>query len=54
LYRRLANTKEKEDEEAEHQILAIIQRKKDRSFWQRLNYALGKPQGGACFKVQVE
>jgi hypothetical protein len=26
----------------------------DRSFWQSLNYALGKPRGGACFKVQVE
>ncbi len=35
-------------------ILAIIQREKDRSFWQRLNYALSKPRGGACFKVQVE
>jgi hypothetical protein len=44
----------KEDEETEHQILAIIQCEKDRSFWQRLNYALGKPWGGACFKVQVE
>ncbi len=28
--------------------------RKDRNFWWRLNYALGKPQGGACFKVQVE
>ncbi len=54
LYCRLATTKEKEDKVAEHQILAIIQREMDRSFWQCLNYALGKPQGGACFKVQVE
>jgi hypothetical protein len=54
LYCRLATTKEKEDEEAKRQILAIIQHEKDRSFWQRLNYALGKPWGGACFKVQVE
>ena len=54
LYRRLEAAKEKEDEEAERQILAIIQREKDKSFWRRLNYALGKPRGGACFKVQVE
>ena len=54
LYRRLETAKEKEDEEAERQILAIIQREKDKSFWRRLNYALGKPRGGACFKVQVE
>jgi hypothetical protein len=54
LYRQLATAKEKEDEEAERQILAIIQREKDRSFWQCFNYALGKPRGRACFKVQVE
>jgi hypothetical protein len=46
--------KEKEDEEAAKQILAIIQREKDRSFWHCLNYALGKPRGGACFNVQVD
>jgi hypothetical protein len=50
----LETSKEKEDEEAERQILAIIQREKDRSFWQHLNYALSKPRGRACFKVQVE
>jgi hypothetical protein len=50
----LETTKEKEDEEAERQILAIILREKDTSFWWRLNYALGKPRRGACFKVQVE
>jgi hypothetical protein len=54
LYRRLETAKEKEDEEAERQILAIIQQEQDKSFWRRLNYALGKPRGGACFKVQVE
>ena len=41
LYCRLQTAKEKEDEEAERQILAIIQLEKDKSFWQRLNYALG-------------
>jgi hypothetical protein len=40
-------------DEAVKQILAIIQREKDGSFWRQLNYALGKPRGGACFKVQV-
>ena len=54
LYQRLDAAKEKEDDEAEKQILAIIQREKDRGFWRRLNYALGKPRGGACFKVQVD
>jgi hypothetical protein len=54
LYPCLETAKEKKDEEAEHQILTIIQRKKDRSFWRCLNYALGKPWGGAFFKVQVE
>ncbi len=50
----METAKEKKDEEAKRQILAIIQWEKDRSFWRRLNYALGKPRGGACFKVQVE
>jgi hypothetical protein len=53
LYNRLNVAKEKEDEEAARQILAIIQQEKDKSFLQRMNYALGKPRGGACFKVQV-
>ncbi len=53
LYNHLNVAKEKEDKEAARQILAIIQREKDKSFWQRMNYALGKPRGGACFKVQV-
>ena len=54
LYCRLEIAKEKEDEEAECQILLIIQQEKDKSFWQRLDYALGKPRGRASFKVQVE
>jgi hypothetical protein len=54
LYRRLEIAKERENEEAERQILSIIQQEKDKSFWWRFNYALGKPRGGACFKVQVE
>ena len=32
----------------------LLQQEKERCFWRRINYALGKPRGGACFKVQVE
>jgi hypothetical protein len=53
LYNCLNVAKEKGDKEAARQILATIQREKDKSFWQRMNYALGTPRGGACFKVQV-
>ncbi len=51
---RLNKAKKKEDEEATRQILAIIQTEKERRYWRRMNYALGKPRGGACFKVQME
>jgi hypothetical protein len=54
LQRGLAVAREKEDDEAERQILSIIQQEKDKSFWRRINYVLGKPRGGSCFKVQVE
>ena len=37
LYRRLEIAKERENEEAERQILSIIQQEKDKSFWCRLN-----------------
>jgi hypothetical protein len=50
LYHQLDTNKEKEDEEAECQILAIIQWEKDWSFWRHLNYALGKPRGGAALR----
>ncbi len=40
--------------ESQKKILAIIQREKDRSFWWRLNYALGKKKGGGYFKVQMK
>jgi hypothetical protein len=33
LFQRLDSVKEKEDDKAAKQILAIIQREKDRSFW---------------------
>jgi hypothetical protein len=54
LSRRLSEARAREDEEAEQQILAIIQKEKDRSFWRRLNHALGKPRGSSCFRVEVD
>ncbi len=54
LYNRLDAAKEKEDKEATTQIPAIIQREKDKSFWRKMSYSLGKPRGGACFRVQVK
>ncbi len=53
LQQRLSAATEKEDKEAEKQILAIIQQEKDSSFWRRINYVLGKRSSGPCFKVQV-
>ncbi len=44
LYHCLETTNEKEDEEAERLILAIIQQEKDRN----------KPRGGWCFNIQIE
>jgi len=46
LHRRLKAAREREDEEAEKKILQIIQREKDKQFWRRLKYALGKVSGG--------
>ncbi len=54
LYSRLDAAREREDEEAASQILAIITQEKDKCFWRRMVNALGKPRGGACFQVQVE
>jgi hypothetical protein len=51
---RLQEARRKNNEEAEKQILAFIQRERDKSFWRKLNYTLGKPRAGACFQVQVE
>jgi hypothetical protein len=53
LQRCLLQAREKDDKKAEKQILAIIQQEKDRSFWRRINYVLGKHISGSCFKVQV-
>ena len=50
----LARARDKEDSEREREILAIIQREKDRSFWRRLNYVMGKARSGSVRKVLVE
>eukprot|EP00956_Cyclotella_meneghiniana_P026049 scaffold55510_cov37-Cyclotella_meneghiniana.AAC.1 len=53
LDRRLAAARDKEDSEAEQRILQIIQREKDRAFWRRLNWSLGKKRGTSVGAVQV-
>ncbi len=45
---------EKDDEEANTKMGAIIQRKQQRSFWRRLNYVTGKKQMHSTTSVQVE
>jgi hypothetical protein len=54
LNHRLQIARDREDETAEKQILAIISRERERGKWRRINYVLGKQRAGACFKVQVE
>ncbi len=44
LYQCLKKARESVDDKREKDILAIIQREKDRSFWRRLNYVMGKPR----------
>jgi hypothetical protein len=50
----LQDAREVEDNHCKKEILAIIQREKDRSFWRRLNYIMGKPRGGSVCRVLVE
>jgi hypothetical protein len=54
LYQCLEKARESEDDNREKEILAIIQREKDRSFWRRLNYLMGKPRAGSVRRVLVE
>ena len=35
----------------EREILAIIKREKDWSFWRQINYVMGKPRGGSVRRV---
>jgi hypothetical protein len=54
LYDCLRNAKESNDEKREKEILAIINREKDKSFWRRINYAMGKARGGSVRRVLVD
>ena len=54
LYKCLQDAKDAEDEAKEKEILAIIQREKDRGFWRRINYSMGKPRGGSVRRVLTE
>jgi hypothetical protein len=45
LYQCLASAREAQQETREREILAIIQREKDRSFWRCINYDMGKAKG---------
>jgi hypothetical protein len=49
----LMNAQESEDEQREKEILAIINQEKDRSFWRRINYVMGKARGGSVHRVLV-
>lgn len=53
LKKRLAVARVNEDAEAERRILEIIQREKDRAYWKRINYALGKKRSSSVSAVQV-
>jgi hypothetical protein len=43
-----------EDDRHEKEILAIIQREKNRSFWRRINYSMGKARGRSVRRVLVK
>ena len=46
LHDRFDAAKDRKDEEAENKILDIIRREKDRGFWKRINYNMGKHKQG--------
>ena len=46
--------REKEDSDKEHEILAIIKRERDKSFWRRLNYVMGKARSWSVRRVLIE
>jgi len=49
----LQRAQDKNDEQAEKEILAIIEREKQRAWWRRQKYAFGKPRGGGVSLVQT-
>ena len=54
LRNRLRLAQDREDEEAEMRILAIIQREKDCAAWRRIRYAQDKEQGRSIREVGVQ
>jgi hypothetical protein len=50
----LQRAREEEDDWREKEVLAIIQLEKDKSFWRRINYVMGKAQGGLVRRVLVD
>ena len=47
--------KDRKDEEAGNKILDIIRRERDRGFWRRINYAMGKHKKGLSVReVEIE
>jgi hypothetical protein len=42
------------DEEVEKQILGIIKQEKERGFWRKLKFKMGKASGGSVQSVHVE
>jgi len=54
LQNRLVIARSKKNAKAEEQILEIIKREKERSFWRRLNYAMAKQAGKSVTRVQVQ
>ncbi len=49
----LMNAQESKDEQREKEILAIINQEKDRSFWRRINYVMGKARRGSVHQVLI-
>ncbi len=54
LYCCLANARAAQQETREREILAIIHCEKDKSFWRRINYTMGKKRGGSVQRILVE
>ena len=54
LRERFRRAQDKGNDEAERQILGIIKREKEQSFWRQIKYAMTKTSGGSMQVVQVE
>jgi hypothetical protein len=54
LYKCLQEVRDNDNDQRKKEILAIIQWEKDRSFWRRINYVMGRAQGGSVCRVLVE